>query len=102
MGKKATVPALELESQTEFIRIVTRLVRRDSLVLTLPMQLILRLRSWDKGPEGGVGWKTERREVQRVWKAGNNGDDGGSWGKWRGPRTAKAGPWEKVPMGSGD
>ena len=33
LGKKATVPALELESQTELIRIVTRLVRRDSLVL---------------------------------------------------------------------
>lgn len=33
LGKKATVPALELESQTEFIRDVTKLVRRDSLVL---------------------------------------------------------------------
>lgn len=33
LGKKAAVPALELESQTEFIRDVTRLVRRDSLVL---------------------------------------------------------------------
>lgn len=33
LGKKATVPTLELESQTGFIRDVTRLVRRDSLVL---------------------------------------------------------------------
>lgn len=99
--RRPRFPLWSWKGQSEFIRDMKRLAKRDSPVFDLPMQLEPSPRSWDKGPEGDK--QENRKEKHR-----------GSLG-WvmavvmgvvvkvqRALRTAKATAWEKVPMGCED
>lgn len=78
MRKSARRPRFPLWSwkgQSEFIRDMKRLVKRDSPVFDLPVQLEPSPRSWDKGPEGDEQ-ENQKEKDKREFGMGNGSGDG--------------------------